>query len=356
MPAKTLPRLDRKILYHAIDSGATGSQRILRPLELLTARGAVIEQLNKNIITDQLKDADLVVLQCLVGPEELDLVKQIKASKAKLVIDYDDNFQALPFVVRNRIPHSQETIAHTWAQYLQLADLVTVTCYQLFDVVWNYTKKVFVLPNYLLKKDIVAREFNPFADTSEIRILFSGSESHADDFKWICPVLKWLGEHYPQVRIISHGKLDFTYYCPTYKGKATHVLGCDYNFYYDVLQRLQPHIFIAPLNRNSYADCRSNLKYYQAGAVKAAFVCSDSPAYSNVAHGISGFMPAYRLTWWWYLRTLIRDPKFGRMLGENAYWDTVNNTLESHINRWVFAYESLIEDTPHATRHRQSYT
>jgi len=348
MAAQNQPALNRKILYFAVDADATGAQRLHRPLELLKQRGARVELLNKNNLDQQLKDADLVLLQCLIGPDELPLVRRCKQAGVKVIVDYDDNFFALPTVVLKRLPWSQQQITETWIKYLQLADLVTVSCYSLADVVKPFVKEVFVLPNYLLKGDLATDSYNPFDDTSETRIMFSGSESHQEDFQWVCPVLKWIGEHYPQVRIITQGKLDFSYYCPTYKGKASHLLSVPYQSYMQSLREAKPHIFIAPLKPNAHSVCRSNLKFYQAGAIKAAFIGSDSPAYGNISHGNDGLLPAYRLTWWWYLRTLIRDLNFARNLGQSAFSTVQSNTLETQINRWLFAYETLIEDKPRA--------
>ena len=123
------------------------------------------------------------------------------------------------------------------------------------------SKPIRVLPNLLRKTDLAPVDYDPFDDLSSFRILYSCSESHQRDFKYIMPVLKKIGEWYPNVKIISHGSLDFGYQCPKYRGKHRHYAKTSYNSYYKYIQEFKPHVFIAPLTFTPHNAARSDLKY-----------------------------------------------------------------------------------------------
>jgi glycosyltransferase involved in cell wall biosynthesis len=241
---------------------------------------------------------------------------------------------------------SQDDIFRDWVKYLQAADLVTTTTEMLAGRISSFTKSpVKVLPNYVRRED-VCDDYDPFEDLKEIRIIYSCSESHQGDFKFIVPVLKRLGEAYPQVKIISHGGLDFGYHYPWYKGKMKHLRKVSYNSYYKFLQEEKPHIFIAPLLATPHNVSRSDLKYLQAGALKAAFVGSNLEPYASLRKKkSSAILTDFKLGWWWQLRKLIRNPSLARDMGQKAFEDVRDNfVLEDHIGLWEDTFSDLVVD------------
>lgn len=335
-----------KIIYSAVDSEATGSQRIINPLKALEAAGwAELQVLNSEDIRPQLKWAKLLVLQCLVGPQQFEMLQKVKSSGIPIVIDYDDNFADLPSHVLRRLNLKKEEAAENWRKYLELATCVTVPCQALADKIKKITKgkaKVKILPNCLLDREYrPAKDYFPKEDGS-VRILYSCSDSHREDFEWIGPVLKKLGSWYPEVVIISQGNLDFSYHYPDYSGKVEHHLPAPYLSYHEKLREIQPHICIGPLLPNEHAICRSHIKYLQAASIKAAFVGSDLPPYrSSVAHNINGLLASHRLSWFWQLRKLIKDPEYRRGLARNAYEEAGQWLLDKHLLKWYTLYSTL---------------
>ena len=60
-----------RVIFNAVDSEASGCQRVIYPLMTLAKAGkAEVEVINTNDIRSQLRKADLVVLQCLIGPQQ----------------------------------------------------------------------------------------------------------------------------------------------------------------------------------------------------------------------------------------------------------------------------------------------
>lgn len=335
--------MEIKVLFNAVDSEATGLQRLVYPLQALAPNNFTYEAVNTSDIRDQLRSADFVLLQCLIGPQQHSLVEYIHSQNKKVVIDYDDDFSNLPENLVKRLGMSRDGIVSNWIKYLKTADLITVPTNQLARRVRSYTSKpIKVLPNFIRQEDFKTTEdYSPFDNTDEIRIIYSCSESHKRDFNYIAPVLKRIGEWYPQVKIISHGGLDFGYHCPTYKGKHRHYTKVSYNSYYKFLKDIKPHIFIAPLTVTPHNVARSNLKYLQAGVMKAAFVASNLEPYAKTKN--NALLPEFKLGWLWQLRKLIKNPNLAKELGIRASEDVEKHfVLENNIHLWRDAYVDLL--------------
>jgi len=325
---------------------ATSCHRVIYPLQALPAEDYSSEALKIYRLDEQLESSDIVLFQCLAGATEknLPIISHIQKQGKKVIIDYDDDFSSLPDVKLKQIGKSQDDITVEWKAYLQAADLITVTTSTLANRVKSFTDKpVKILPNLIRKADFdCARDYDPFEDTSEIRILYSCSSSHALDFKYIALILKWLGERYSNVKIISQGSFGFTYFCPKYRGRTKHYPKIPYSSYYQSLLEIQPHIFIAPLRVNQYNICRSDLKYLQSATIKAAFIGNNLPPY----HGIkkkTAILTDTRFGWLWNLRKLIKNLDKARSMGRAARRNIREHfILEDHIRLWSNTYDELL--------------
>lgn len=331
-------KLAMKILFSPVDSDATGCQRMIYPLTAMRDRyNFSFEVLNSFDAKAQIKKADIVWLQCVIGSQQRSLLDYCNTHGVPVVIDYDDYFAELPSNVVGRFSLPQKEITENWKYYLRSADIITVPCEALATEIKKLTdKQVKILPN-LIKKEIFLShlDYDPYKDTSEIRIMYSCSESHLDDFNFISPVLRWLSYWYPQVKILTNGKLDFLFHNPKYTGKARHIGRVSYESYYKTLAEYRPHIFLAPVLDSVYNRCRSDLKYRQAAVLKCAFLGSNSEVYSAVKHEVSGVLSEnYRISWFYNLRRLIKNLDTARQLGEAAYAAQQNHLLEDNIYLW----------------------
>jgi len=332
-----------KIIYAPVGACATGFHRLGYPLNALTKAFSDIEIEPLNLLDkNRIDSADLFITQCAIGIKAMRFLFECRKKGKKIVIDYDDSFADLPEIKLKEFNLTSKEVTTNWIRYLGLADLITVSCDQLKDRVECFTDTpVKVLPNLILKWEYEEfKEYTP--NRSEVRILYSCSDSHIEDFKFIAPVLKRIGESYSNVTIVSHGNLNFSYLCPKYKGKSLHVENSPYPSYYDVLREIQPNIFIAPLMPSIYNNCRSNLKYLQAALVKSVFVGTNLPPYRNVQHDKTGLLPFTRISWWWSLRRLIRNPELLSRIGKSAYKDLKGYLLEDNISLWDSAYRSVL--------------
>ena len=332
-----------KIIYASVGACATGCRRLIYPLEALAKSFLDVEIEPLNLLDRSKIDyADIFVTQCAIGAKAMSFLYECRKKGKKIVIDYDDSFADLPEIKLKEFNMTSKEVTENWIRYLNLADLITVSCDPLKDRVESFTRTpVKVVPNLILKSEYKESEgYTP--DRSRIRILYSCSESHIKDFKFIAPVLKRIGESYKKVTIVSHGNLNFSYFCPKYKGETLHIENGPYESYYEVLRGIQPSILIAPLMPTIYNNCRSNLKYLQASLVKAAFVGNRLPPYRNVEHNKTGLLPFTRISWWWSLRRLVRDPKLLSNTSRAAHKDLKNYLLEDNIELWNEAYRGIL--------------
>lgn len=336
-----------KVLFNSIDAEASGSLRVLNPLRDLQKKGLVeIQTLNTEDARSQMRWADLLVLQCVAGPQHFNLVKKFQEAGIKVVIDYDDNFAHLPEHVLQYLKLSQAEVTENWIKYINMADLVTVSSPYLAESVQKLTQTGHIqfLPNLLSAEEYKkASDYIP-KENGEIRILYSCSNSHAKDLAWISNLLLRIGKSYPNVRLITQGKLNLSYLNPTYRGKISHELSVPYASYYQRLREISPHICIAPLIDDELAYCRSNLKYLETALTKAVFIGSKAPPYqSTVLHGKTGFLAGNRLSWWWYLRNTIRNPNLRQEISYKAFLHAGNFLLEDHSHRWYDLYSNLLK-------------
>lgn len=334
-----------KILFSPVDSEATGSQRLIYPLMALKQKfGVDYEIINAFDAKTQIKNADAVWLQCLIGPQQRTFIEHCKKRGIPVIIDYDDYFNGVPENIRKRLRMSQDEIEDNWAWYLQQADLVTVPCPSLAEEISKITKQpVKVLPNLITKETYEQlKDYSPFDNTGEIRILYSCSESHLEDFQFITNILSWFGKIYPKVKILTNGNLNFGYYHPNYRGKVLHIGRVSYGSYFKTLADHKPHIFLAPLMDSTYNRCRSDLKFKQAAALKCAFLASNLETYASVQDGVTGLLTSnYRIAWAWNLRKLVCDPEFAKKLGQQANSELAGNLLEDQIDLWYEAVSQL---------------
>ena len=161
-----------KLLINAVDSEASGCQRLIYPVQSLAKnRGFEFEAVNTSDIRAQLRTTDIVLLQCLIGPQQHDLIKHIQSAGKPVIIDYDDDFSALPKNLVERIGQSRKSIEKNWAKYLKTADMITVPCDALARRVRTYTSKpIRVLPNLLRKTDLAPVDYDPFDDLSSFHL------------------------------------------------------------------------------------------------------------------------------------------------------------------------------------------
>lgn len=170
-------------------------------------------------------------------------LKDLKRMGIKIVCDVDD----LWFLNREHYLYAHfkaKGMAERIINSLQMADLVLTTHARLADKVKAHNKNVEVVPNAIAYGK---GQFNIGKQPYTGKIGFVGGMSHYQDIELV------KGIKLPQQVHISE-------YMKHYKGL---------------------NICLAPLIKNEFNECKSNLKVLEAGCGHAAIVCSDLHPFRN---------------------------------------------------------------------------
>lgn len=148
----------------------------------------------------------------------------------------------------------------------------------------------------------------------------SGTKAHNSDFEQlVAPALARILEKHKNVRLTLMGYLTIPSILEPYKAQIDRVdLVGDVLVYYEFLR--QADISIAVLHPTVINDCKSELKWFEAGSFKVPSVVSNTEVYREVIeHGKDGLIAANPDEWFHCLERLIVDKSFRRGMGAAAY-------------------------------------
>lgn len=118
---------------------------------------------------------------------------------------------------------------------------------------------------------------------------FSGSPSHNRDLGIVAPALATLLGRFSNIRLRLVGFIELSTALAQYH-KRIEVLGL---LDFLNLQRVtaEVELALAPLQKNVFTDCKSELKYFEAGIVGVPTMASPTTVYSKaISHGENGFL------------------------------------------------------------------
>ncbi|MBG9389776.1 glycosyltransferase [Caenimonas aquaedulcis] len=118
---------------------------------------------------------------------------------------------------------------------------------------------------------------------------FSGSPSHNRDFAMVVPALEELLEEDERLGVVVVGYIEAG---PRLERFGSRVKRYPFQDYVN-LQRLigSVEFNLMPLQFNTFTDCKSELKYFEAAAVGTLSIASPSHVYARaIDHGVTGFL------------------------------------------------------------------
>ncbi|MHB8717874.1 MAG: glycosyltransferase [Candidatus Dormibacteria bacterium] len=133
----------------------------------------------------------------------------------------------------------------------------------------------------------------------------SGTPSHNRDFQIVAPALAELMDRFHQVRLCIVGFMAIPSVLAPLADRIDTVPLQDFLN----LQRWTAgmEICLAPLQRNAFTECKSELKFFEAGAVGVPLVATPTDTMSRaITHGRNGFL-CLAQDWYPCLETIARD-------------------------------------------------
>lgn len=166
--------------------------------------------------------------------------------------------------------------------------------------------KVSVIPNFLNRSqqkisELVWQERNEtqepvLADPTSIKIgYFSGSDTHKLDLLVASPALAQLFETQPKLRFKIVGFCNLNEFLQPYADRIEFVPLTDY---WNLQREIgSVDINISPLRETDFTQCKSELKYFEAGVVGVPTIATPTLTFANVIkHGENGFLAK---SWEW---------------------------------------------------------
>jgi glycosyltransferase involved in cell wall biosynthesis len=289
-----------------------------------------------------LRSADVLVLGRAQYTAQLaELAGVARRFGARIVFDVDDYVfdpSVVPQLIRTLDQpvhgrHAERTIEYWFANTArtrataELADEIIVTNDYLADRAREaMDKPVRVIPNYMGNDQlaysaavVAAREAAGSRRTEQIHLgYFSGTPSHNRDFAIAAPAIARLLRSDERVRLRVVGYLDK--HQSTFAGLEERIEFVPLTNYLN-LQRLigETEVNVAPLQNNRFTNCKSELKYFDAGIVGIPTLASPTFTMSRaIEHGVNGFIVRNH-EWDEYLQRIVADyDTLGRQLGAAA--------------------------------------
>lgn len=253
-------------------------------------------------------------------------ILNMKREGFKIVVDWDDFFELEP---DHYLYASFKSRGFTEAaiQFLQLADVVTVTTELLASRIRPYHRNVVVIRNALPFDTL---QFTKSEDKdSGSPIIWAGGASHSKD-------LQIISGSFDHKEITIAGYEDVTKATPgthqetsgkewakvanAFEGAILYPATKDTSKY---MQAYDGHAFaVAPLVDNPFNQCKSNLKILEAGAKGIPIICSQTLPYFNPID--APFVTYADKTWEW-------EQEIKRYLNNPTYREDRGDALAEHV-------------------------
>jgi hypothetical protein len=319
------------------DDSGCGFYRVRLPLEELARHGHDVNiVIGKDVRVAEAAQWPLIVGQRIDKHAALSPWRRLSA-RSRLVYEIDDdvfsveqvNWQAYGVYGR---AETQDAVAHA----AEVANLVTVTCEPLAEIMREHNPNVVILPNCIPGWVCdLPHEDRPLA------IGWGGGASHAKDVAVVAQPVRRFLERHPQWVMRLMG----TDYRPTIRhervGFAKWVdIKTDTRGYY---QAIDWDIGLAPLYPSRFARSKSHIKALEYAARGIPVIASDAPPYREfVLHGVTGFLVRRDHEWLKYLSELAADEGLRAEMGAKAREHARGYTIEGNWQRWEAAYGGLL--------------
>lgn len=258
------------------------------------------------LILRHLQNIDILILQRAMW--DLDMGNLVGAAKGlgiRIVYDIDDlimNPKYVPIYLNNlgiinNTDNYFDVHFNFASKYYTLAvesdSFITTNTYLSNILKKDFEKGTYIIPNFLNEEQEthsvnICRE--RAKDSSKFLLgYFSGSPSHKEDFNLIAGDLKSLFEKYDDIYLKIVGYIDIP---NELKGFEDRIIQVPFVSYEELQYEIgEVDVNLVPLQQNIFNNCKSELKYFEAGIVDVISCCSPTYIYQNIVEdGINGYI------------------------------------------------------------------
>jgi len=271
-----------------------------------------------------------------------DLGPFLEKTGTKLILEIDDALTHIP--EKNPFYEHFQAMQHEFEEYLKRADLITVSTPYLKALYSHYNHNVIVLPNCIDTKIWKCEPpCEPTKSRLPLKILFSGTPSHVEDFAVLRGAIHRILEEFPdEVELIVWGNMipEFLTH-PRVRFIENYVN--DYSHYAKNLTDLKADIGIVPLEDNVFNNAKSAIKWLEYSVCGIAGIFSNVGEYKDVVrHGKSGLIVENNeADWYSAIKELIVNRQLRTSIAKSAYSDVMTkHTVLHNAHKWLDAYRS----------------
>ncbi len=208
---------------------------------------------------------DVILLQRPFANKALSLCSYIKNLGIKLWIDYDDNLFNVSPENKTYQHYQKPEVKSNMISILEMADAVSVTTKPLGQVLSKYSKKIHIIPNAV--NEIIKRGI---PKNREKIIFWRGGDSH------IYNLMSHGDNINKAIKTFDDWNFDFMGYYPWFLAKGIGWIdGVDIILYHRSIFNLAPSVFHAPLFKDDFNICRSNISFLEGSFAGAVCIVPD---------------------------------------------------------------------------------
>lgn len=354
--------MNDKLKILSIDDKSTGCYwyRTKIPMMGLKARGHEIELINGQKNEVDFKKYNIFSLNRTYSGNIAEPIRVARNNNLKIVYDCDDAIDLIP--EHNPARGQVETQLGNYFYLLRSCDLITTTTENLKKHFQKYTDKpIHVFPNCVEKS-----EWEERTRTHGLRIGFAGSDTHIKDIMIVLPVIRelqkkynfeffifgfssseTLADHilsrrkqYEKTKFFNVIKLidDFENIIKQLKN-VRWVPFAPITLYSRILSSLDLDIGLCPLEKDSFNENKSCIKFYEYSMAGTLTIASDLLPYSE--EPLVLVENNYHEKWYEAIENAIKD-RSGNVEKQQKEWVTENRTIDSWIGKREKLYKGLL--------------
>lgn len=347
------------VLKPGVHDAAALRYRGFNVIEALQCAGIEATHFDEELIPEELARLlayDLIVLVRRQFNENIGLLlNAAERAGVPVLFDIDDYVfedDVIPHVewLRGQPPESARAWIKAWRTCLDRCGYFTGSTPMLVDRADALGKISYRVRNGLnrvqLELSRQARERKAATgEDGDVRLgYFSGTRTHQADFRLIAPVLLTLLDELPRVRLVVVGDFDLDEF-PEFRRFPDRVESRPFVDWRALPAEIgRADINLIPLAINPFTECKSDLKYYEAGLLQIPSVASPTRVLAqSITHGINGFLAHTPEEWYQAIKALIDDSELRRQTGQNAYRHVLKEYLPEVVaQEAAAAYRDII--------------
>lgn len=317
------------------DRTACGYYRLIKPFNALKSVG-LVDGLIEDRMTISIEAArlkpDVLITQRLISDDRLIEFRKMKSRQDFFfVIDLDDYLLGIPRKNDAKKYYVDKNIAKKIKEGLSLADRFIVSTPGLGEAFDGFHRDIRI-SELKLPVEWWGGLHSSRCEGKKPRVGWAGGSSHKGDLELVADVVRALAD---EVHWVFFGM------CPdTLRPWVNEVhTGVPIELYPEKLASLNLDLAIAPLEKNIFNDCKSNLRLLEYGACGYPVVCSDARAYRESGLPVTIVKNRFR-DWVAAIRMHIHDLDEAQRCGDNlrravlSDWMLRGSALDQWRDNW----------------------